>query len=47
MLTTLLTGQRTQTLHLLSIQKMSVTAEFYKFRVGDIIKQTRPGDHLC
>lgn len=46
MLTALLTGQRTQTLHLLSIQKMSVTTDFYKFRTGDIIKQTRPGDHL-
>lgn len=46
MLTALLTGQRTQTVHLLSIQNMTVTAEFYKFRIGDIVKQTRPGNHL-
>ena len=45
-LTALLTGQRTQTVHLLSIQNMTVTAEFYKFRIGDIVKQTRPGNHL-
>ena len=25
---------------------MTVTAEFYKFRIGDIVKQTRPGNHL-
>ena len=46
MLAALLTGQRTQTVHWLSIQNMTVTAEFYKFRIGDIIKQTRPGNHL-
>ena len=46
LLTALLTGQRTQTVHLLSIQNMTVTAECYKFRIGDIVKQTRPGNHL-
>ena len=25
---------------------MTVTAEFYKFRIQDIVKQTRPGNHL-
>lgn len=46
MLTALLTGQRTQTVHLLSIQNMTVTAEFYKFRIGYIVKQTGLANHL-
>ena len=43
MLTALLTGQRTQTVHLFE-QNMTVTAEFYKFRIGEVVKQTRPDD---
>ena len=46
MLTALLTGQRTQTVHSLSIQNMTVTAEFYKFRIGYIVKQTGLANHL-
>lgn len=45
-LTVLLSGQRTQTVHFLNIRNMSVTNEYYKFRFEDILKQTRPGHHL-
>lgn len=45
MLTALLTGQRTQNVHLLSIQNMTVTAKFYTFRIGEIVKQEKTASH--
>lgn len=45
-LTALLSGQRAQTIHLLDVRNMSVSDDLYKFRIGDIIKHSRPGHHL-
>jgi hypothetical protein len=45
MLTALLTGQRTQTLSYLDIRNMSCCKTYYKFRIGDLLKQSRPGYH--
>ena len=44
-LTALLSGQRSQTLHLLNTRNMSVSQDLYKFRIGDILKHSRPGHH--
>ena len=46
-LTALLTGQRSQSLHLLDIRNISVSHSKIKFRYGDLLKQTRPGFQLC
>ena len=45
-LTALLTGQRTQSLHLLDIRNISLTNSKVKFRYGDLLKQSRPGYQL-
>ena len=43
----LLSAQRSQTIHLFSLDNMSVTPDLYKFRIVQPIKQTRPGRHLA
>ena len=45
-LTALLTGQRTQSLHLIDIRNITVTKSKLKIRYGDLLKQTRPGYQL-
>ena len=42
----LLSGQRHQTIHLLDIRNMTITAGSVKFRIGDLVKQSRPGTHV-
>lgn len=44
---TLLSAQRSQTIHLFSLDNMSVTPNLYNFRIVQPIKQTRPGRHLA
>lgn len=43
MLCALVTGQRCQTLHLMSLEHMFVGPEFCKFFINDIVKQSGPG----
>ena len=45
-LTALLTGQRTQSLHLMDIRNISISNNKIKIRYGDLLKQTRPGFQL-
>ena len=45
MLLALLSGQRVQTLHLLNIRNISVSKNSVKLRLGDLLKQSRPGQH--
>ena len=42
----LLAGQRHQTLRSLDVINMSISADFAKFRVADILKTTRPSHHI-
>lgn len=44
-LTALLSGQRLQCLHLLDIRNMTLTKSVCKFRIGDLVKTSRPGAH--
>ena len=46
MLLAVLSGQRGQTIHLLNIQNMSLTEDTVKFRIGDLVKQSRPSNHV-
>lgn len=46
MLMLLVSGQRGQTLHLLDIQNMTVSDTKVSFRIGDLLKTSRPGNHL-
>ncbi|XP_046340897.2 uncharacterized protein LOC125383559 [Haliotis rufescens] len=41
----LLSGQRLQTVHLLDVRDISLFSSCCKFRVGSLIKQSRPGSH--
>ena len=43
MLLLLLSGQRHQTLHLFDIRNMSLTKDYVIFRLGDLLKTSRPG----
>ena len=47
MLLLLLSGQRQQTIHLLDVRNMSLTYSRASFRIGDVVKQTRPGHHVA
>ena len=42
----LLSGQRCQTLHLMRTSNITVTQNYVKIRIFDMLKQTRPGHHL-
>ena len=46
MLLLLLSGQRGQSIHLLDIRNMTLTKSSVTFRIGDPLKQTRPGKHI-
>ena len=46
MLLLLLSGQRQQTIHLLDVRNMTLSGSSVKFRIGDVIKQSRPGTHI-
>ncbi len=46
MLLALLSGQRGQTIHLLDIRNMSLSKSHVCFRIGDLVKQSRPGTHI-
>ncbi|XP_013395831.1 uncharacterized protein LOC106171928 [Lingula anatina] len=45
-LTILLTGQRTQSLHLIDIRNITINKSKVTFRFGDLLKQSRPGHHI-
>ena len=45
-LLTLLSAKRIQTIYLIDIRKMSITASIVKVSIGNKLKQTRPGYHL-
>ena len=47
MLLLLLSGQRQQTIHLLDVRNMTLTFSRVSFRIGDVVKQTRPGHHVA
>lgn len=42
----LVSGQRGQTLHVLDIRNMSGWPSRVSFRIGDLLKTSRPGDHF-
>ena len=44
-LTALLSGQRLQSLHLLDLRNMTKSKSWCKFRIGDLLKTSRPGVH--
>ena len=46
MLLLLQSGQRCQSLHLLDLRNMSLSASKVSFRIGDPLKSSRPGHHL-
>ena len=46
MLTALLSGQRGQTLHAMTLENTTVTSNHVKFRIGKLLKHSRPGKHL-
>lgn len=46
MLLSLLSAQRSQTLHLLDVKFMDLTFSKVTFKIMDMVKQTRPGYHL-
>ena len=46
MLLLLLSGQRQQTIHLLDVRNMTLSGSSAKFRIGDVVKQSRPGTHV-
>ena len=43
----LLAGQRHQTLNSLDVINMSISADYAKFRIADILKTTRPNHHVA
>lgn len=43
----LVTGQRCQTLHLMRIDNMEFGDNYVKLRIGDLLKQSKPGKHLA
>ncbi|CAC5417746.1 unnamed protein product [Mytilus coruscus] len=45
-LLSLLTVQRLQSIHLLDIRNLEFSNDIVKIKIGDILKQTRPGKHL-
>ena len=45
-LTILLTAQRTQSIHLIDIQNVTVNKSKVKIKYGDLLKQSRPGHHI-
>ena len=46
MLIALLTGQRCQTIHALTVSGTTVTDNYVKFRIKSLLKQSRPNYHL-
>ena len=42
----LTTGQRTQSLCVIDIRNLELTAQDVKIRFGDLLKQSKPGNHL-
>lgn len=46
MLMLLVSGQRGQTLHLLDTRNMTISADKIQFTIGDLLKTSRPGNHL-
>ena len=46
MLLALTTGQRLQTLFLLDIRNITCDEDFVKLRIGDLLKQSKPNNHL-
>lgn len=42
----LLSGKRSQTLHLINIRNVQLNRFGVKIYIGDMLKQTRPGYHL-
>ena len=46
MLFALLSGQRSQTLHLLELRDMMLSKSCVKFKVAGLLKHSRPGKHL-
>ena len=46
MLMLLTSGQRGQALHLLDIRNMSISDTRISFRIGDLLKTSRPGNHM-
>lgn len=46
MLLSLLTGQRSQTLHLLNLKDLVITKKGFKMKIGEMLKHSRPGKHL-
>ena len=46
MLLLLLAGQRGQSIALLDVRNMTLTYSKATFRIGDLVKQTRPGKHV-
>ena len=46
MLLLLQSGQRCQTLHLFDIRNMTLTSSKVSFRIGDLLKTSRPGHHI-
>ena len=42
----LLSGHRCQLLHLLDTRNMDLTTSTAKFKIGDLLKTTRPGHHM-
>ena len=43
----LCTGQRMQTLHAIQLKNMDITQSYLKIRIGQLLKQSRPGKHLA
>lgn len=41
----LVTGQRAQTMQLFDFRNRTITNDMHKYRIGDLVKQTRPGTH--
>lgn len=42
----LTTGQRVQTLCAIDIRNLELSSEYIKIRIGDLLKQSKPGNHL-
>ena len=42
----LTTGQRIQTLSLMDLRNMDIDSKYVKIRIGDLLKQSKPGNHL-
>lgn len=47
MLMALLTGQGVQSLHVLDLRNINFDDKYLKIRIGDALKQTRPGFHIA